>query len=72
MLQRTTVWQLHHREQPVTECEAWKDNDTVHVVVTRSGGDDVEQHTFADTADAVRWASVFQGRLLADGWMKVI
>ena len=71
MLQRTTVWQLHHREQAVTDCEAWKENDIVHVVVTRSGGADVA-NSFPDTADAVRWALVVQRTLLADGWMKVI
>ena len=63
MLQRKTVWQLHHRKQPVTDCEAWKENDIVCVVVTRAGGADVA-HTPAEASAIIRapgWRTVVRG-----------
>ncbi len=71
MHRHTLLWELRHQEHSATDCEAWSEDGAVHVIVRQDGNAD-QTNQFADSKEAVRWATGLEQTLLADGWTKFI
>ena len=71
MYQHTLIWELHDRAGVSIDCEAWRENGGVRVLV-RPAGEPERTQTFAACEDAVRWAVDLERTLVAEGWTKII
>jgi hypothetical protein len=69
--QHTLIWELHDSGGASIDCEAWRENGGVHVLV-RPPGEPSRTRTFAECEDAVRWAVSLERTLVAEGWTKVV